>query len=207
MIRIFAVPIAAMTEALSANIVRSIILLVLLVLFYPVAATAASHPNAQLIREVRKAVNTSTSFRDKFAAQVWLMDMSARLKPWMPDASKRLQFLRLAHEAAARAHVAPELVLAVIQIESAFRRFAISSAGARGYMQIMPFWPKEIGKPDANLFQTRTNLVIGCTILRYYLKKAHGDLRHALAAYNGRVDSYAYSDKVLRALSRTWYRE
>ncbi|HET8552610.1 MAG TPA: transglycosylase SLT domain-containing protein [Gammaproteobacteria bacterium] len=173
----------------------------------PAFAGTTTKPSPELIALVKKAVAASTSFDDRFAAQVWLMDMSTRLKPRMPDAAKRLKFLRLVHAEATRADVPPELVLAVIQVESNFHRFAISSAGAEGFMQVMPFWLKEIGKPDANLFEPDTNLRIGCTILHYYLNQADGDLREALARYNGSVNRYAYSDKVLSALSHTWYRE
>ncbi|HET7369933.1 MAG TPA: lytic transglycosylase domain-containing protein [Gammaproteobacteria bacterium] len=164
-------------------------------------------PTPELIALVKQAVSESTSFEDRFAAQVWLMDMSTRLAPRMPDASKRLKFLRLLHAEATHADVPPELVLAVIEVESDFRRFAISPVGARGLMQVMPFWLEEIGKPEANLFDPQTNLRIGCTILHYYLGRADGDLRKALARYNGSVNSYVYSDKVLWALSHQWYRE
>ncbi|HET7569121.1 MAG TPA: transglycosylase SLT domain-containing protein [Gammaproteobacteria bacterium] len=171
------------------------------------AFAGTAKPSPELVALVKKAVAASTSFDDRFAAQVWLMDMSTRLKPQMPDAAKRLKFLRLVHAEAKRADVPPELVLAVIQVESNFHRFAISSAGAEGFMQVMPFWLREIGKPDANLFEPDTNLRIGCTILHYYLNQADGDLREALARYNGSVNRYTYSDKVLSALSHTWYRE
>ncbi|HET6654784.1 MAG TPA: transglycosylase SLT domain-containing protein [Gammaproteobacteria bacterium] len=171
------------------------------------AFAANPAPTAELIALVKKAVSESTSFKDRFAAQVWLMDMSARLAPRMPDAAKRLKFLRLLHAEATHADVPPELVLAVIEVESDFRRFAISRVGARGFMQVMPFWLKEIGKPDANLFEAETNLRIGCTILHYYLDRADGDLREALAHYNGSVNSFVYSDKVLWALAHQWYRE
>ncbi|HET7306217.1 MAG TPA: lytic transglycosylase domain-containing protein [Gammaproteobacteria bacterium] len=173
----------------------------------PAFAGTTTKPSPELVALVKKAVAASTSFDDRFAAQVWLMDMSTRLKPRMPDAAKRLKFLRLVHAESKRADVPPELVLAVIQVESNFRRFAISSAGAEGFMQVMPFWLREIGKPDANLFEPETNLAIGCTILHYYLNQADGDLREALARYNGSVNRYTYSDKVLSALRHTWYRE
>ncbi|HET6725966.1 MAG TPA: lytic transglycosylase domain-containing protein, partial [Gammaproteobacteria bacterium] len=171
------------------------------------AIAGSAKPTPELIAMVKRAVAASTSFQDRFAAQVWLMDMSARLKTIMPDTGRRLNFLRLVHAEATRADVPPELVLAMIQVESDFRRFAISSAGARGFMQVMPFWLDEIGQSKANLFEAQTNLRIGCTILRYYIEKANGDLRKALAAYNGNVNSYAYSDKVLAALSHRWYQQ
>jgi soluble lytic murein transglycosylase-like protein len=168
---------------------------------------SASHsPPPALIATVKQAV-AAHGFKDRFGAEVWLMDMSARLQSRMPNSNQRLEFLRLVHSEARRAEVPPELVLAVIDVESNFHRFAISSVGAEGFMQVMPFWLDEIGEPDANLFEAQTNLRIGCAILHYYIKKAGGNLRKALAGYYGNVDSYVYSDKVLRALSRRWYRE
>lgn len=184
-----------------------LLLVVLLVLSVPARATGVAQPDPELLALVKQAVAASTSFPDRFDAQVWLLDMSRRLKPSMPDDAQRLKFLRLVHQEAVRAQVPPELVLAVIQAESNFKRFAISSVGAEGLMQVMPFWLKEIGKPDANLFHAQTNLRIGCTILHYYLHKAGGDLRKALALYNGNVNSFGYSDRVLKMLSTRWYKE
>jgi soluble lytic murein transglycosylase-like protein len=154
---------------------------------------------------LKRAVADSHSFKDKYDAEVWLTDMSHRLASRMPDTGKRLRLLRIVHEEAERAHVAPELVLAVIDVESDFHRFAISNAGARGLMQIMPFWLKEIGHPKDNLFHVRTNLRMGCTILHYYLQKAHGNLRAGLALYNGNHGRREYADRVLKALSERWY--
>jgi soluble lytic murein transglycosylase-like protein len=187
---------------------RLTLALVLLLAAVPArSADGTAHPDPKLVALVKQAVAESTSFHDRFAAQVWLMDMSTRLKPDMSDDAKRLKFLRLVHAEATRAKVPPELVLAVIQVESDFKRFAISSVGAEGYMQVMPFWLDEIGKPGANLFHAQTNLRIGCTILRYYLDQAHGDLRHALALYNGDGNRFVYADRVLKALSDRWYRQ
>ena len=97
------------------------------------------------------------------------------------------------------------LVLALINVESNFDRFAISYAGARGLMQIMPFWLDEIGRPDDNLFHIKTNLRFGCTILRHYLDRERGDLTKALARYNGSVGRRVYPDKVMNRLSGRWY--
>ncbi|HKJ75822.1 MAG TPA: transglycosylase SLT domain-containing protein [Gammaproteobacteria bacterium] len=146
------------------------------------------------------------AFRDRFDAEVWLTDMSRRLRPWLPDTERRLALLRRIHAEAHQADLPPELVLAVIQVESAFDRFALSEAGARGLMQVMPFWLDEIGKPDENLFHVRTNLRMGCTILRYYLDKESGDLTRALARYNGSLGSHVYPYKVLEALRKRWRR-
>jgi soluble lytic murein transglycosylase-like protein len=151
-----------------------------------------------------EAVNNSDSFQDRFDAEVWLVDMSNRLEPFVADDQQRLNLLKQIHYEATRASLRPELVLAVIEIESRFDRFAISSAGALGLMQVMPFWLKEIGRPDDNLFDIHTNLRMGCTILRYYLDKEKGDLTHALARYNGSLYSHRYTTKVYRALDKTW---
>ena len=106
--------------------------------------------------------------------------------------------------ATSRARLPPELVLALIQVESRFDRFAISSAGAQGLMQIMPFWLKQIGRPGDNLFKSTTNLRMGCTILRYYLDKEKGDMTRALARYNGSLGSHVYPNLVYSALRTRW---
>ena len=152
-----------------------------------------------------KAVNGSDSFEDRFDAEVWLLDMSSRLKRRVKDDNKRLTLLKNIHYEAKRADLPPELVLSVIQIESNFDRWALSRVGARGLMQIMPFWLDEIGKPGDDLFHIRTNLRFGCTILKYYIKKEKGDLVRGLARYNGSLGSTRYPDKVLNALADRWY--
>lgn len=152
-----------------------------------------------------QAVNDASSFEDKFAAQVWLVDMSARLKRYMKDDKKRLEFLRLVHQEATRAELSPELVMAVIHVESAFQRFAISYVGARGYMQVMPFWKKEIGRQDDNLMHPRTNLRYGCTILKHYLKRERGDWIRALARYNGSLGRTKYPEKVMLFWEKYWF--
>lgn len=152
-----------------------------------------------------QAVNDASSFEDKFAAQVWLVDMSARLKRYMKDDKKRLEFLRLVHQEATRAELSPELVMAVIHVESAFQRFAISYVGARGYMQVMPFWKKEIGRQDDNLMHPRTNLRYGCTILKHYLQRERGDWIRALARYNGSLGRTKYPEKVMLFWEKYWF--
>ena len=153
---------------------------------------------------LRDAINTSSSFNDRFDAEVWLMDMQGRLKPYMPDDSMRLQFLKTVHQEATAAELSPELVLAIIEVESGFDRFAISRVGAQGYMQVMPFWRKEIGRDDDNLTDTVTNLRYGCRILQFYLERENGNLAPALAGYNGSSGSTVYSDKVRNTWERRW---
>lgn len=167
------------------------------------AAPATFDP--QLRNALIEAVESNDSFIDKYDAEVWLMDMSTRLKRWMPDSKKRLEFLRVLHSEAKRANVQPELVLAVIQVESAFDRFAISYVGARGYMQIMPFWKNEIGRPDDNLMDLQTNLRYGCTILRHYLDREKDDYIRGLGRYNGSLGRTKYPEKVLMAWEKYWF--
>ena len=170
----------------------------------PALAQKFIPPSPELIALVQKAATDHSSFKDKYDAQVWLMTMSNRLAPTIPDLNKRMALLELIHEEAARAGVSPELVLAIINVESDFHRFAVSEAGAQGLMQIMPFWLKLSGQPHGNLFHENTNLRLGCTILKYYLQRSHGDIREALQRYNGATVGSDYSDRVLQALSTKW---
>ena len=156
---------------------------------------------------LQQAVKDSDSFEDRFDAEVWLIDMSNRLKKKIKQPAKRLTLLRQIHHEARKANLHPELVLAVIDVESNFDRFAISKAGAQGLMQVMPFWLKEIGQPRDSLFNVRTNLRMGCTILKYYLKKEKGDLTRALARYNGSLGRYKYPNKVFKLLNQRWYKQ
>ena len=167
-------------------------------------ASTNEKPNNELRQLLLKAVSESDSFNDRYDAEVWLLDMSTRLEPKVKDAKKRLDLLKSIHYEAKRAKLSPQIVLALIQVESNFDKFAISTAGARGLMQIMPFWLKEIGRHDDNLFDVRTNLRFGCTILRYYLDKEKGNITRALARYNGSLGSYRYTTKVFRALDNRW---
>jgi soluble lytic murein transglycosylase-like protein len=134
----------------------------------------------------------------------WLTEMSRRLEKRMPDRAARLEFLKTVRYEAQRAGLDPQLVLGLIQVESGFRKYAVSSAGARGYMQVMPFWVKLIGNPDSNLFHLRTNLRFGCTILRHYLDIENGDLFRALGRYNGSLGRPEYPTLVRAAWERHW---
>ena len=169
--------------------------------------TNKSSSNEELRLLLQQAIKDSESFNDRFDAEVWLTDMSNRLKKKIKQPEKRLTLLRQIHHESSRAGLHPELVLAVIDVESNFDRFAISSAGAQGLMQVMPFWLKEIGKPRDSLFNVRTNLRMGCTILKYYLKKEKGDLTRALARYNGSLGRYKYPNKVFKLLNKRWYKQ
>ena len=176
----------------------------LITLAGPVAAQ--DRPDPALVELLREAASDTESFTDHFDAQVWLTDMSARLERQVEDPKERIDILKQVHQEAMRADLAPELVLAVIDVESNFDKYAISVAGARGLMQIMPFWLKEIGRPDDNLIHIGTNLRFGCTILKYYLEMEDGDLNRALGRYNGSLGKRKYPNKVLDKLRLKWHR-
>ncbi|MFQ5934981.1 MAG: lytic transglycosylase domain-containing protein [Acidiferrobacterales bacterium] len=154
---------------------------------------------------LKQAADDSAGFQDRFDAWVWLADMSQRLEPKIPDAVARVKLLKSVHREAARAALQPELVLAVIEVESNFDRFAISVAGARGLMQVMPLWLSEIGRPEDNLFDIDTNLRYGCTILRYYMNEEHGHRARALARYNGSPGHWKYPAKVFHFWNTRWF--
>jgi soluble lytic murein transglycosylase-like protein len=135
----------------------------------------------------------------------WLNEMSGRLLRVKPDYRERIEFLRTLDYEAIRAGLDRQLVLGLIQVESNFRKYAVSSAGARGYMQVMPFWTRVIGDGDPRtLFDMRTNLRYGCVILRHYLDLEKGDLFLALGRYNGSRGQAPYPSAVLAAWQGRW---
>ena len=160
----------------------------------------------KLRKALTAAINSADSFDDRFHAEVWLLDMSNRLQKYVKDESHRLNMLKQVHKEATRADLQPELVLALIEVESHFDTYAISKSGAQGMMHVMPFWLDEIGRPDDNLIDMKTNLRMGCTILKYYMDMEKNDLHKALARYNGSAGSKVYRNKVLRALRNNWYK-
>ena len=161
----------------------------------------------ELRRMLKEAIESDSGFEDRFDAQVWLLDMSRRLEKFIEQPKLRIELLKLIHYEARRVGIEPELVLAVIEVESRFDEFAISVSGARGLMQIMPFWLNEIGISDQNLFKIRTNLRMGCTILRYYMDMEPHDLGRALARYNGSLGKTIYPNKVINALHINWFKQ
>ena len=152
---------------------------------------------------LHKAVSDHTApflaFSTAGEARAWLNVMSHKLERRIPDRTLREEFLVTVHYEAKRAGLDPQLVLGLIQVESAFRKYAVSSAGARGLMQVMPFWIKVIGGDDDNLFHLRTNLRFGCVILRHYIDIEKGDLYRALGRYNGSLGRPEYPNMVLGA--------
>jgi len=178
----------------------------------PLLAIAAADParastDPQLRQLLKEAIESDSGFEDRFDAQVWLLDMSRRLEKFVKEPKSRIELLKLIHYEARRVGIEPELVLAVIEVESRFDEFAISVSGARGLMQVMPFWLNEIGISDQNLFKIRTNLRMGCTILRYYMDMEPHDLGRALARYNGSLGKTIYPNKVINALHANWFKQ
>jgi soluble lytic murein transglycosylase-like protein len=203
----------AITEPISRGMallipyISGILLAVALLPGHNARAATQERPDADMRASLIAAIKSSDSFVDRFDAEVWLTDMSSRLQSRVEDPQERLLILREIHYEARRSGLEPELVLALINVESNFDRFAISNAGARGLMQIMPFWLEELGRPDDNLFDINTNLRFGCTILNIYLEREKGDMRRALARYNGSVGQNWYPQRIYKALRRTWYRQ
>ncbi|UCG74486.1 MAG: lytic transglycosylase domain-containing protein [Chromatiales bacterium] len=170
-------------------------------------ARAEDAPDPELRERLREAMHASTSFPDRFDAQVWLTDMALRLGNQVRDPQERVHILKQAHWEASRVALPPEMILAVIDIESAFDPYAVSVAGAQGLMQVMPFWLDEIGRPNDRLVDIDTNLRMGCTILKYYYDMEKGDWIRALGRYNGSLGSRRYPEKVLERLRSRWFRQ
>ncbi len=174
-------------------------------LFALVTAADTAAPDPILRERLREAMADIDSFEDRFEAQVWLTDMAIRLGNQVKDPNERVFILKQVHLEATQVDMPPEMVLAVIDIESAFDAYAVSRAGAQGLMQVMPFWLDEIGRPGDRLVDIRTNLRMGCTILRYYYDMEDGDWTRALGRYNGSLGSRVYPEKVLTRLSTRWF--
>ena len=160
---------------------------------------------ASVRASLAQAVNdrSTVDMRD-MDTRAWVRAMTRRVAGRFPDEEAAREFLALARYEALRAGLDPHLVLAVIDVESRFRKYAVSKAGARGLMQVMPFWVREIGAPGQNLFHERTNLRYGCTILRHYLDRERGNVANALARYNGSLGQADYPNRVLKSLRERW---
>lgn len=195
-------------------------LLSLLILCPVVHATDPGPPlDLELRAALVEAIEHTDSFADRFEAEVWLVDMATRLEPFLPDPARRMHLLRAVHREASRTQLPPELVLAVMEVESRFDQWAISSAGALGLMQIMPFWLEEIknlpayqslvqqGRLNDNLMDIDTNIWFGCTILKHYIEVERGHHWRALARYNGSVGKNWYPRRVYRARDKHWFRQ
>ena len=185
---------------------RFMLLLTAALLFTP-AAQGGTQVEEVLSASVRGVLQRAVSdraapklaFASQREADTWLNEMSHRVTKYIPDADYRIDFLKTVHYEATRAGLDPQLVLGLIEVESGFRKYAVSQAGARGYMQVMPFWVRDIGESGQNLFHLSTNLRYGCTILRYYLDMENGDLYRALGRYNGSLGRPEYPNMVRAA--------
>jgi soluble lytic murein transglycosylase-like protein len=181
-------------------------------MLYVQTAWAGAQKYTPLSASVRAVMQRSVSdkaaprlaFETQHEADFWLSEMSRRMQKRIPDAKKRMDFLKTVHYEATRAGLEPELVLGLVQIESAFNKYAVSRVGARGFMQVMPFWVKELGTKEHNLFHLRTNLRYGCTILRHYLDIEKGNLFRALGRYNGSLGKAKYPNLVRSAWRKNW---
>ena len=178
----------------------------LLLLSISVTAVTLEKPAADpaLLSLLKQAAAEADSFDDQYDAEVWLVEKEPALARLVKDPAQRISLLKLIHSEASRAGLSPEIVLALIEVESHFDGYAVSSAGAQGMMQIMPFWKHEIGRPEDNLINIQTNLRYGCTILKYYLDREKGRLADALARYNGSYGQYWYSERVLDSWAKHW---
>jgi soluble lytic murein transglycosylase-like protein len=177
------------------------------------AAATGARAGAQQYEMLSASVRASLAHAVSESADVDLADMDTRawvraMTPRMighfADEGAARRFLALTRYEAMRAGLDPQLVLAVMDVESHFRKYAVSKAGARGLMQVMPFWVQLIGVPGQDLFAERTNLRYGCTILRYYIDREHGNLVNALERYNGTLGQADYPNRVLRAWKARW---
>jgi soluble lytic murein transglycosylase-like protein len=181
----------------------------LAVSFQGFAGNQVYEPLADSVRQrlshmVSDRAPAKLNFASAQEGQRWIDEMDKRLAPRMRDRQQRLEFLRTVHYEALRARLDPQLVLGLIEVESGFRKYALSRAGARGYMQVMPFWVSLIGQPGHNLFHLRTNLAYGCAILRHYLDMERGDYFRALGRYNGTLGKPEYPNLVLGAWKGRW---
>ena len=185
-------------------------------LFLAALAAPAAHAGSQLYEPLADSVRAQLSaavsdkavplleFKRPEDAHRWLFEMSRRLQKRIPDRTTRVELLKTVHFEALRAGLDPQLVLGLIEVESGFRKYAVSHAGARGLMQVMPFWIKLIGRPGDNLFHLRTNLRYGCVIMRHYLSIENGDYFRALGRYNGSLGQAEYPNMVRAAWSNRW---
>ena len=170
-------------------------------------AWADAQRDPELRGVVAQAISSAECFPDKFDSAVWYTMMEPKLRRAVSDTAERMQILKTAYCEAHRPgaqRLPPGLIMAVIDVESRFNRWAVSSAGAVGLMQVMPFWPSQLGQKRHQLTQVEANMRMGCAILRFYLQREKNDVRRALARYNGSVGRREYPDKVVLRWTRTW---
>ena len=191
----------------SRNVWRISLLAALLLAGSSPMALANAQRDPELRAIVARAADSAQCFADKFDSAVWFSLMEPKLRPVVKDAKERLQILETAFCEAHRAgeqRLPPGLVLAVMDVESRFDRWAVSSAGAVGLMQVMPFWPEQLGMKRHQLTQIEASMRMRCAILRHYLQREKNDVRRALARYNGSVGRREYPDKVVQRWTTRW---
>jgi soluble lytic murein transglycosylase-like protein len=172
------------------------------------SALADGQTDPEIEQVVRRALGDlrAKCLGEKYDYDVWHALMEPRLKRRVPDAGEREEILRYVYCEAHRSqpYLPPELVLAVIDVESAFNRYAVSPVGAQGLMQVMPFWPQKLGMKLSELTRVRENIHMGCEILRFYYARENRDFRRALARYNGSAGRRAYPDSVISLWTTRW---
>jgi soluble lytic murein transglycosylase-like protein len=179
-------------------------LVVLLAAVLPGAARADRQMDPELRGVLAEVLAPTDCFADRYEQAVWFAAMGPRLSRYVKNEAEREQILHHVHCEARRVDVPPELVLAVMDVESRFDRYAVSSAGAVGLMQVMPFWPRELGMGNEQLVRVADNVRMGTTILGYYLRKERGNYQRALQRYNGSLGRPTYSDMVIDRLVSRW---
>jgi len=169
------------------------------------SAAEVSPADRQAIRaELAKALAAGQPILDRFDAEVWLTAVEPPLMRFLPREDERLALLGEVWAAAVHHQMDPDLAMALIEVESSFNRYAISSAGAQGLMQVMPFWKQEIGRPEDNLTDMSTNIRYGMTIFAHYLERESGDTVRALTRYHGNRRDLSYPERVYRAWNARW---
>ncbi|HEX9472973.1 MAG TPA: lytic transglycosylase domain-containing protein [Steroidobacteraceae bacterium] len=171
------------------------------------AENAGAQQDPELRAVVQQAIQTAQCFGDQYDSAVWYTLMEPRLRRYLADREERMAVLRTVYCETHRpdaASLPPGLVLAVLEVESRFDRWAVSASGAVGLMQVMPFWPEQLGMQRRELVGVEANIRMGCAILRHYLAAEHNDVRRALGRYNGSVSSRNYPDRVVTRWTRFW---
>jgi soluble lytic murein transglycosylase-like protein len=169
------------------------------------AAHADQQRDPELREVVRRAIAEARCFTDEFDSEVWFKLMEPRLRKRVKNAQERVEIVQAVFCEAHRPgeqRIPPGLVMAIMDVESAFNRYAVSSAGAVGLMQVMPFWPEELGMRRYQLIQINENVKMGAAIFRFYLRKERNNVARALARYNGSVGRRNYSDLVINRWTR-----
>lgn len=167
-------------------------------------ARADGQTDTALKDVIAQAIAAKECFIDKYDAAVWYKLMEPRMRRYVKEPEQRIKILKHVYCEARARKLPGELVLAVIDVESSFNSWAVSSTGAQGLMQVMPFWPERLGMKRHQLMQIEANIRMGCAILRYYYDREKGDVRKALARYNGAIGRREYPDLVITRWTTRW---